>query len=73
MSRMRRSERKPEADTNAKLLGMTVQNINEDLAKRFEVEGEQGVIVTAIENDSVAAGKGISLGDMVTRINQHAG
>jgi serine protease Do len=69
VSRMRGSERKPEADTNAKLLGMTVQNINEDLAKRFEVEGEQGVIVTAIENDSVAAGKGISLGDIVTRIN----
>ncbi len=69
VSRMRRSERKPEADTNAKLLGMTVQNINEDLAKRFEVEVEQGVIVTAIENDSIAAGKGISLGDIVTRIN----
>jgi len=69
VSRMRRSERKPEADTKAKLLGMTVQNINEDLAKRFEVENEQGVIVTAIENDSVAAEKGISLGDIVTRIN----
>ena len=69
VSRMRRSERKPEADTKAKLLGMTVQNINADLAKRFEVEGEKGVIVTAIENDSVAAEKGISLGDIVTRIN----
>ncbi len=69
VSRMRRTERKPEADTNAKLLGMTVQNINEDLAKRFEVEVEQGVIIIAIENDSVAAEKGISLGDMVTRIN----
>ena len=69
VSRMRRTERKPEAETNAKLLGMTVQNINEDLAKRFEVEVEQGVIIIAIENDSVAAEKGISLGDMVTRIN----
>jgi len=69
VSRMRRSGRKPEADTKAKLLGMTVQNINADLAKRFEVEGEKGVIVTAIENDSVAAEKGISPGDIVTRIN----
>jgi len=69
VGRMRRSERKPEADTKAKLLGMTVQNINADLAKRFEVEGEKSVIVTAIENDSVAAEKGISPGDMVTRIN----
>ena len=69
VSRMRRSERKPEANTKAKLLGMTVQNINADLAKRFEVEVEKGVIVTAIENDSVAAEKGISPGDIVTRIN----
>jgi serine protease Do len=69
VSRMRRSERKPEADTKTKLLGMTVQNINADLAKRFEVEGEKGVIVTAIENDSAAAEKGISPGDIVTRIN----
>ena len=43
--------------------------ITPDLAKRFEVEGEKGVIVTAIENDSVAAEKGISPGDIVTRIN----
>ena len=69
VSRMRRSERKPEADTKVKLLGMTVQNINADLAKRFEVEVEKGVIVTAIENDSVAAEKGTSPGDIVTRIN----
>jgi len=69
VNRMRRSERKPEADTKAKLLGMTVQNINADLAKRFEVEGEKGVIVTAIEKDSAAAEKGISPGDIVTRIN----
>lgn len=69
VSRMRRSERKPEVDTKAKLLGMTVQNINADLANRFEVEVEKGVIVTAIEIDSVAAEKGISPGDIVTRIN----
>ncbi|MFQ3168574.1 MAG: serine protease Do [Limisphaerales bacterium] len=69
VSRLRRPAAKPEADAKAKLLGMTVQNITPDLAKRFEVEGEEGVIVTAIENDSVAAEKGISPGDIVTRIN----
>ena len=40
-----------------------------DLAKRFEVEDGEGVIVTAIENDSAAAEKGIAPGDIVTRIN----
>jgi len=69
VSRMRRSERKPEAETKARLLGMTVQKITPDLAKRFETKGEEGVIVTAIENDSAAAEKGITPGDIVTRIN----
>ena len=69
VSRLRRPERKPEAETKAKLLGMTVQKITPDLAKRFETKGEEGVIVTAIENDSAAAEKGIAPGDIVTRIN----
>jgi len=67
VSRLRRPESKPE--TKAELLGMTVQAITPDLAKRFEVEGGEGVIVTAIENDSAAAEKGIAPGDIVTRIN----
>ena len=69
VSRLRQPERRPEQESKAKLLGMTVQNITSDLAKRFEVEDGEGVIVTAIENDSAAAEKGISPGDIVTRIN----
>ncbi len=69
VTRLRRPERKPEAETKAKLLGMTVRDITPDLAKRFEAESEEGVIVTAVENESVAAEKNISPGDIVTRIN----
>ena len=69
VSRLRRPERKSEAEVKAGLLGMTVRDITPDLAKRFEVEDGEGVIVTEIENDSVAAEKTISLGDIVTRIN----
>ena len=69
VSRLRQSERRPEQEAKAKLLGMTVQNITSDLAKRFEVEDGEGVIVTAIENESAAAEKGIAPGDIVTRIN----
>ena len=36
VSRLRRSEGKPEVEVKAKLLGMTVQDITPDLAKRFE-------------------------------------
>ena len=69
VSRLRTPERKLEAEAKAKLLGMTVSDITPDLAKRFEVKNGEGVIVTEIENDSVAAEKTISLGDIVTRIN----
>ena len=69
VSRLRRPERKPEAEAKAKLLGMTVRDITPDLAKRFEVKDDEGVIVTEIENGSAAAEKTISLGDIVTRIN----
>ena len=70
VSRLRRPERKPEAaEAKAKLLGMSVRDITPDLAKRFEVGDDEGVIVTEIENDSAAAEKTISLGDIVTRIN----
>ncbi len=65
----RTSRQKDEPDTQAKLLGMTVQEITPDLAKRFEAGDEEGVIVTAIEKNSIAAEKGISPGDIVTRIN----
>ena len=69
VSRLRRPERKLEAEAKAKLLGMSVRDITPDLAKRFEVGDDEGVIVTEIENDSAAAEKTISLGDIVTRIN----
>ena len=67
VSRLRRSG--GETDAKAILLGMTVQAITSDLAERFDVEGEKGVIVTAIENGSAAAEKGITPGDIVTRVN----
>ena len=70
VSRLRRPERKPEAaEAKAKLLGMSVRDITPELAKRFEVGDDEGVIITEIENDSAAAEKTISLGDIVTRIN----
>ena len=70
VARARRgAEEKPSEPAKAKLLGMTVQNMDADLAERFEIENEEGVIVVAVEGDSVAAGKNIAPGDIVTRIN----
>jgi len=65
----RGAEDKPSEPAKANLLGMTVQDLNADLAKRFEIEEGEGVIVVAVEGESVAAGKNIAPGDIVTRIN----
>jgi Do/DeqQ family serine protease len=65
----RGAEEKPVELAKAKLLGMTVQDLDEDLAKRFEIEEENGVIVVEVEKGSAAAEKNISPGDIVTRIN----
>ena len=65
----RGADEKPVEPAKAKLLGMTVQDLDEDLAKRFEIEEENGVIVVAVEKGSAAAEKNISPGDIVTRIN----
>ena len=73
VARARRgAEIKPNEPAKANLLGMTVQNLNADLAKRFEIDEGEGVIVVAVEGDSAAADKNISPGDIVTRINSTA-
>ena len=61
-----KNSNKPEI---AELLGMRVQEISEDLAKRFMIDEEEGVIVVSVEKDSVSEEKSISPGDVVTRIN----
>ena len=73
VARARRgAQDKPSPPASASLLGMTVQNLNADLAKRFEIDKGEGVIVVAVEGDSAAADKNISPGDIVTRINSTA-
>lgn len=47
-------------------LGITVQNMTEDLAKRLGYE-EQGVLVTAVDTDSPAAGQ-IQEGDLIIEV-----
>ena len=65
----RGAEDKSSEPAKANLLGMTVQDLNADLAKRFEIDEGEGVIVVAVEGESMAAGKNIAPGDIVTRIN----
>ncbi len=60
--------REPEDDKTGSF-GLTVQTVTKDLAEQFGVEKGDGVIVTEVERDSVAALKGIRPGDIITELN----
>ena len=52
-------------------LGFKVQALTRDIAKQFEVDLTEGVIVTEVESGSVAELKGIKPGDIITDLNRH--
>lgn len=50
-------------------LGVNLQNLDPDLAAYFQVDPNEGVLVTRIEADSPAAKAGFHSGDIITHIN----
>lgn len=50
-------------------LGFSVQDLTEDLAKRYDYEGQSGVIVTRVESGSQAAQAGIVPGALIKEVN----
>jgi len=57
------------SDTTEKL-GLTVQTLTDDLARRLGYEAQTGVIVTRVESSSEAARKGISPGMLILEVNR---
>lgn len=53
-----------------KELGMTVQDLTEELARNLDYEGESGVVVSAIEQGSPADQAGIEEGDLIKEVNR---
>ncbi len=51
-------------------LGMTVQDLTEELAGSLGYEGESGVVVSAIEQGSPAAQTDIKEGDLIKEVNR---
>jgi serine protease Do len=49
--------------------GVTVKTLTRELAKQYEVEMTDGVVVTEVESDGPAARGGIKPGDVITEIN----
>jgi len=50
--------------------GMTVKPLTQELADQYNLDVEKGLIVTAVEPDSVAAENGLRPGDVITEVNQ---
>ena len=53
-----------------KELGLTVQDLTEELAKNLGYEGESGVVVSAIEANSPAVQADIKEGDLIKEVNR---
>ncbi|MGD9108659.1 MAG: Do family serine endopeptidase [Gammaproteobacteria bacterium] len=54
------------------LMGILVQTLTPDLAQALGMPQQQGAIISQIVPHSPAAKAGIKIGDIITRINQHA-
>ncbi len=55
--------------TATNYFGLTVQKLTRELAEQFDVDFISGVIVTAVEKNSLAEREGIKPGDVITEIN----
>ncbi len=50
-------------------LGVTVQEVNQDLANSFKLDSPSGALVSSVEKGSAAAKAGLQPGDVVRKIN----
>lgn len=51
-------------------LGLTVSEITPQIANRLNLEGERGVIITSVDQGSIAAMAGLQEGDVILKINK---
>jgi len=56
--------------TPKKTLGISVQNLTPEMARRLRLKTEAGVVVTRVEAGSPAADSGIQTGDIVREVNR---
>jgi len=53
-----------------KRLGLELRNLTDELASRFGYEGEEGVVVTKVESNSIAEEKGMRSGDLIVEVDR---
>ncbi|MEN8190851.1 MAG: DegQ family serine endoprotease [Thermodesulfobacteriota bacterium] len=52
-------------------LGISLQNLTPELAKRFGYQNREGVLVASVEPSSPAAGVGLRSGQLIEEVNKH--
>ena len=51
-------------------IGVTVKPINKDTITEYSLkEGAKGVVITGVEEDSLAAREGLRVGDVISEVN----
>src|ERR1043166_855695 len=63
------SEPKPSRDGGIGKFGLQVQEVAKDVAERLHLSAQQGVIVTDVEDNSIAAAQGIERQDVITEVD----
>ena len=67
------TQEKEQALTNeqpSEELGLTVQNISPALAEKFDVESDQGVLITQVKRGSIADMANIKVGSVILQVNR---
>ena len=59
-----------ESDEGGDSLGIKVRNLTAKVAKRYKIEEGDGVVVSRVENGSIAAEAGIKQGDVIVEIDK---
>ncbi len=70
-ARRTESSRDEEKDAAANL-GLSVEELNEELAEQFGVKKVKGVIVVDVEQGSIAHEQGLRAGDIITEVDRKA-
>jgi serine protease Do len=60
----------PKAEPTGSRFGLTLDALNKDLAKQFNLHIDEGVVITNVETDSPAARDGLRKGDVVLEIER---